>query len=132
MLGFLLRWLIAFALLAGSYNPTEWNFTRWAMAQWNSQTPLVVLAGLLLLTGYVIYLRATLRAIGTFGMVLVAALVAALLWVLVDYRIIRLDDPGLNTWIGLVALSFVLGVGLSWSMVRRRLSGQVDVDDVDD
>lgn len=132
MAGLLLRCLIAFVLLALTYNPTAWNYVRWAEASWGTDMPLVVLAGLLLITGYVIYLRATLRSIGAFGMALVAALVAALLWVLVDRGILRLDDPGLNTWIGLAALSVVLGVGLSWSLIRRRLSGQADVDDVDD
>jgi uncharacterized membrane protein YjgN (DUF898 family) len=47
--------------------------------------PLAVLFGLLLLVGYIIYLRATLRSIGLFGMCLVLALVAALLWVASDY-----------------------------------------------
>ncbi|MBK1635215.1 DUF6524 family protein [Rhodovulum adriaticum] len=132
MSGFLLRWLGAFALLALTFNPTQWNYTHWLMTAWADQTPLIVLCGLVLLTVYVIYLRATLRSIGTFGMLLVTALVAALLWVLMDYRILRLDDPGLNTWIGLFALSLVLGTGLSWSRVRRRLTGQTDVDDVDE
>jgi hypothetical protein len=31
-MGILLRWLGAFVLLALTYNPTEWNFTRWAEA----------------------------------------------------------------------------------------------------
>jgi hypothetical protein len=31
----------------------------------------------------------------------------------------------------LIALSLVMGVGLSWSIIRRRLSGQLDVDDVE-
>ncbi|ARE39364.1 hypothetical protein RGUI_1223 [Rhodovulum sp. P5] len=132
MLGLLLRCLIAFVLLAATYNPTEWNYARKAPALWGEQTPLVVLAGLVLLTGYIIYLRATLRSIGAFGMALVTALVAALIWVLVDYDIIQLNDPGRNTWLALVALSFVLGIGLSWSIVRRRLTGQADIDDVDD
>ena len=35
-------------------------------------------------------------------------------------------------WLGLIALSLVLGIGLSWSHVRRRLSGQADMDDVDE
>ena len=30
------------------------------------------------------------------------------------------------------ALSIVLGIGLSWSIVRRNLSGQVDMDDVEE
>lgn len=132
MVGILIRWLIAFALLAATFNPTQYNFVQWAMTAWQEQTPQVVLAALLLLTGYVIYLRATLRSIGAFGMVLVIAIVAALVWVLVDWNVIRLDDPGLNTWIGIAALSFVLGIGLSWSIIRRRLTGQTDVDDVDD
>lgn len=132
MPGLLLRCLIAFVLLALSYNPTPWNYVRWAEGAWGTDTPLVVLAGLLLATGYVIYLRATLRSIGAFGMGLVAALVAALVWVLVDRGFLRLDNPGLNTWIGIAALSLILGVGLSWSIIRRRLSGQADVDDVDE
>jgi hypothetical protein len=35
------------------------------------------------------------------------------------------------TWIVLFATSGILAVGMSWSHVRRRLSGQVDTDDVD-
>ena len=37
-----------------------------------------------------------------------------------------------SVWLGLLALSFVLGIGLSWSIVRRAVSGQADVDDVED
>ena len=29
-------------------------------------------------------------------------------------------------------LSLILAVGLSWSHIRRRLTGQVDVDDLED
>ena len=94
--------------------------------------PLVVLAGLILFVGYVIYLRATLRSIGPFGMLLVAAVVAALIWVLIDAGILTLEDPSITTWLGIFALSVVLGIGLSWSLVRRRLTGQADVDDVDE
>ena len=32
----------------------------------------------------------------------------------------------------LIALSLIMGVGLSWSIIRRRLSGQLDVDDVEE
>ena len=85
----------------------------------------------MLLIGYIIYLRATLRSIGGFGMMLVLAVVSAILWVLYDFGVLRLDNAGLNVWLGLLALSLVLGVGLSWSHVRRALSGQADMDDVD-
>ncbi|MEC9104907.1 MAG: DUF6524 family protein, partial [Pseudomonadota bacterium] len=60
------------------------------------------------------------------------AVFGALIWVLVDFGVVRLSNPGVNTWLGILALSLVLGIGLSWSLVRRKLSGQADVDDVDE
>lgn len=131
-MGFVLRWFFAFVLVAATWNPTEWNFVRWARTDGAAQLPLTVLLGLLLLVAYIIYLRATLRSIGAFGMALVMAVVAALLWVLWDYGIVDLSNPQLSAWIGIFALSLVLGIGLSWSLVRRKLSGQADVDDVDE
>ena len=130
-MSFLLRWLFAFVLLAATYNPTQWNFAKWAMANFSSQMPLVVLFGILITIGYIIYLRATLRSIGLFGMVLVLALVGAILWVLWDFGLLDLSNQKLATWIGIFALSLVLGTGLSWSIIRRKLSGQVDMDDVE-
>jgi len=131
-MGFLVRWVVAFVLLASTFNPTEWNFITWARANVSAQMPLTVLMGLILLVGYIIYLRATLRSIGGFGMGLVLAIAAALVWVLHDFGWISFDDPTLNIWLALVALSLVLGIGLSWSHIRRKLSGQADMDDVDE
>jgi len=51
---------------------------------------------------------------------------------LYDYGLLSLDNSSMNVWIGILALSVVLGVGLSWSFVRRSLSGQVDINDSDD
>lgn len=130
-MGFLLRWLCAFLLLAVTFNPTPYNYVQWTRDYGDMNLSLAVLLGLLLIIGYIIYLRATLRSIGAFGMLLVLALVLAGLWVLYDFGILRLDNPSANVWLGLIALSFVLGIGLSWSLVRRALSGQADVDDVD-
>lgn len=132
MIGFLVRWALAFVLLAATFNPTRYNFIVWARDNWEAQMPLTVLFALLLLVGYIIYLRATLRSIGAFGMGLILAITAALGWVLVDFGLLNLDNPTQNLWLGLVALSLVLGIGLSWSHVRRRLSGQADMDDVDE
>ncbi|MCC1493591.1 DUF6524 family protein [Cognatishimia sp. F0-27] len=131
-MSFLLRWLFAFLLIAATYNPTQWNYVRWAQSNWGEQLPMIVLAGLLLTIGFIIYLRATLRSIGAGGMVLVLALVAAILWVAQDFGLFDPSDPTLATWVGIFALSVVLGVGLSWSIIRRRLSGQVDMDDVEE
>ena len=131
-MGFLLRWLFAFLLLAATYNPTDWNFVSWATDGNHREWSVVVLSGLVLAVGYIIYLRATFRSIGLAGMVLVLAVVGALLWVLYDYDLLTLDDRSVNIWLGIFALSLVLGIGLGWSHVRRMLSGQSDMDDVDE
>ncbi|MFT7593575.1 MAG: hypothetical protein ACI8R4_000889 [Paracoccaceae bacterium] len=119
-------------MLAATYNPTNWNYVRWSWVNYQAQMSVVVLMGLLLTIGYIIYLRATIRSIGGFGMFLVMAVVAALLWVLHDLGLLELDNNDVNVWLGILSLSVVLGVGLGWSHVRRQLSGQSDVDDLED
>lgn len=132
MAGFLLRWLGAAVLVFATYNPTSWNFTRWGMDNYATNLPVTVLLGLILVIGYVIYLRATLRSIAPIGIGLVAAVIAAILWVLADQGLLDTTDTTLMTWIGLAGLSLVLAIGLSWSLVRRTLTGQADMDDVDE
>lgn len=132
MVSVLMRWLFAFMLLAVTYNPTPYNYVRFGLDNYLEATSFVALGGIVLFIGYVIYLRATLRSIGGFGMFLVAALVGAVIWVAVDLGLVDLEDPTLNLWLAIFAVSVVLGIGLSWSIVRRRLSGQADVDDVEE
>ncbi|MEL7398522.1 MAG: DUF6524 family protein [Pseudomonadota bacterium] len=55
-----------------------------------------------------------------------------MVWVLNDFGWLSLSETSQMVWLGLFALSLVLGVGLSWSHVRRYLSGQSDMDDVDE
>ncbi len=130
-MGIFLRWLGAFALLSATFNPTPWNFVRWSQANYASQMPLTVLFGLLLAVGYMIYIGATLRSIGAFGVILVGAIVGALVWVLIDFGVLTLQNTDLNLWLGIFAVSVVLGIGLSWSILRQRLSGQASVDEID-
>ncbi|WP_368072187.1 DUF6524 family protein, partial [Roseobacter sp. GAI101] len=123
-MGFIIRWLCAFFLLAATFNPTDYNYVQWAWDYGHMNVSIAVLFGLLLFIGYAIYLRATLRSIGGLGMMLVLAVVCASLWVLHDLGVLRLDNSDLNIWLALLVLSLVLGVGLSWSILRRALSGQ--------
>ena len=132
MVGFIIRWLVAFVLLALTFNPTQWNYVAWARANLDTQLPLITLAGLLLAIAYIIYLRATLRSIGLFGMALVLAVLGAMAWVAVDFGWLTFDNPKLTLWLAILAASLVLGIGLSWSHARRYISGQSDMDDVDE
>ena len=128
-MGFLIRWLAAFALLAATYNPTEWSYVRWAVTNWSEQTPMVVFLGLVLLVLFVLFLTALFRGIGTLGIFLILAVTGSLIWVLADLGWLSLDNPTTNTWIALVVLSVVLAVGMYWAILWRRISGQLEVDD---
>ncbi|MBL9064561.1 DUF6524 family protein [Tabrizicola sp.] len=130
-MGFLLRWLGAFLLLAAIFNPTDWNFVRWAQSSWGAQTSLVVFTGLILAVAAMVYLVATMRSIGVLGAIIIAAIFGAGLWVLTDWGLLGLDNSSLNTWLGILVLSLILGIGMSWSILRQRLSGQQTTDEVD-
>lgn len=130
-MGILLRWLGAFILLAATFNPTPWNYVTWVRGNWATQMPLAVFLGLLLAVAFMVYSVSTLRSIGPFGIILVAAIFGAGLWVLTDWGLLNLANPALNTWLALVALSLILGIGLSWSLLRQRLSGQASVDEIE-
>lgn len=130
-MGFLLRWLAAFVLLAATYNPTEWSYIRWVMARGAEDLPIAVFLGLVLLVAYVLFLTALFRGIGILGVLLILAVAAALIWVLVDRGWVSLDDQTFNIWLALLALSVVLAVGMYWGILWRRMSGQLEVDDED-
>lgn len=129
---FISRWLFAVALVFGTYNPTEYSYISWVAAEGTELGPVVALVGVTLLIGWVIYLRATLRSLGVVGIALGLALFGSLIWLLIDIGWLSLEETGALTWVILLLLSLILATGMSWSHIRRRLSGQQDVDDVDD
>jgi len=130
-MGLFLRWLGAFALLSATYNPTPYNYVRWAEGYFAQSIPLTLLVGMVLAVGYVVYIGATLRSIGLFGAGLVIAVMGLLIWALVDFGILSLQSPQVSLWLGLFIASMILGLGMSWSIIRQRLSGQATVDQVD-
>jgi hypothetical protein len=87
--------------------------------------------GIVLLAGWVVFLRATFQSLGVLGLLLGAAFFAALVWLMVDLGFLATDSMSTMAWITLVCLALLLAVGMSWSHVRRRMTGQVDVDDVE-
>lgn len=130
--GFLLRLLFALVLVGITYNPEGFSYYHWALAGLPAFGPEQAVVGVLLLIGWVIYLRATLRSLGLLGLTLVIALCASLVWLLTSRGWISPESPRTLTYVSLVVIALVLATGMSWSHVRRRMSGQADVDAVDE
>ena len=130
--GFLLRFMFALLLVMLTYNPSEYSYFHWVRDNFSNFDPLLGLAGISLIIGWVIYLRATLRSLGLIGLTLAALFFTAILWLLIDWGWLGLDNVTVMNWVILVLISAVLAVGISWSHIRRKISGQVDADDVDE
>ena len=129
---FFMRWVLAVILVFGTYNPTPFSYVGWLLSEGFSFGPLPALAGVLLLSLWILFLRATFLSMGWLGITLGAAIFATMLWLLIDLGLLSLESTSMLTWLSLVVLSLLLGLGISWSHMRRRLTGQIDVDDVED
>lgn len=129
---FLGRWIFAILLVFGTYNPTSFSFVGWLLRPDVDFGPVIAIVGLTLLICWIIFLRATFMSMGSLGIVLGAALLGCLVWLLVDLGWLKLQAGGALSWVLLLMLSLLLAIGMSWSHIRRRLTGQMDVDDLDD
>ena len=133
---FLTRFLFALALVFTTYNPSGYSYFHWTTSVLTSSevsiTPLFALAGVALLIGWTIFINATFNALGGFGLGLAGAFFAIIVWWLVDIGLIGIDGFRVMAYIVLILMAALLAVGMSWSHIRRRMTGQIDVDDVED
>ena len=91
----------------------------------------MALVGILLLIGWTIFLRATVRSLGVFGLLLAAAFMGVLLWIMIDWGWFHADSLKAVSYIILIVICWMLAIGVSWSHIRRRITGQIDVDEVE-
>ena len=131
--GFLWRLIPALALVFLTYNPLGWSYYHWVMGpEGGDNLPLKVLAGIVLLIGYGVYLTATFKSMGPIGVIIVVAFFLVLLWVFYYYNWLTPDNPTEFAWIALIILALTLAIGMSWSGFWRRMTGQVTTDAVED
>ncbi|GAB3092917.1 hypothetical protein G8770_05885 [Aestuariicella hydrocarbonica] len=128
---FIVRWLFASALVFATYNPSGYSYVSVLLEKGTEFGPVLGLAGIVLIIAWVIYLRATFLALGWLGVILGTAFSACFVWLLIDLGWLSLDSPGAMEYVVLLVLSFILAVGMSWSHIRRRISGQVGVDELE-
>lgn len=127
-----LRFLFALLLVFSTYNPEEFSYYHWAIKNFQSMDAIRGLAGVVLIIGWSIYIRATIHSLGIFGLLLAVSFFGTLVWVIVDWGWIPADNIRLLTYIVLIMASAVLATGISWSFIRRKLSGQYDIVEGDE
>jgi len=133
--GIVMRFLVALIMVFAVYNPHGWSYFHWLSNALVGDTvgglALLIFAGVVILIGFTIYIRATLRSLGIFGLILASAFFATLIWLLLDSGLGSVINEAIMQDILLFIMAAVLGTGMCWSHIRRRLTGQSDVDDVD-
>jgi hypothetical protein len=133
--GVLIRLVAALVLVFATWNAEGWSYYHWAI------DPLVrgagefsaikFLAGTVLLAGWVVFLQATRRSIGILGAALVAAICGGVIWLLISSGIVSANSGRGIARVVLIGISLILAVGMSWSHMSRRITGQADTDVVD-
>ncbi len=132
--GIIARAVAALILVFSTYNPEQFSYYHWVIAPLRaggtSSGPASIkfLVGLVLLAGWVIFLTATRRSIGLAGALVVLAISGGLAWVLLDLNIVSASSGRGLVHVLLFCTALLLAVGVNWSHISRRLSGQVDMD----
>lgn len=133
---FYLRLVFALLLVFLTYNPSGYSFYHWAKNALFGDafilSPPFALSAIVLTIGWTVYIRATLNSLGGFGLTLAFLFFAIIIWWIIDLGLLSIDSFSILTYIALFLLSAILATGMSWSHIRRRISGQVDVDDIED
>jgi hypothetical protein len=131
--GLLVRFLLALALVLATFNPSGVSYMHWFLHEFPTITALKVVVGIGLLIAWIVFVRATMQSIGIVGVTLMAVFFAALIWLFVSWGWIDIaHSQRALAWVLLVIVSLILTAGLSWAHVRRRLSGQATVDEIEE
>jgi len=125
-------WRVAFslALVYLTFNPSGHSYFHWLKEGFPHIGSLTAVCGIALLGAWLFFVRSTFAVMGVVGVALLIALFAAIVWWMVSNGWLTLSDRATMAWIILTMLGLVLGIGMSWALIRQRLSGQASVDRV--
>ena len=117
--GFLGRFAFALLVAGATYNPTRYSYYAWAKRTGFEWSPPTVFVGVVLLIGWFVCLRLTLRSLGGLGFLLANAFLAALYWLVASWGWLPIENVAAISWLGLFSVAAILAVGMSWSHWRR-------------
>jgi hypothetical protein len=124
--GVLTRIVLSVLLVLVTFNPSGTSLLHWLATPPVAITPGKAVAGLLLAIGWILCLRTAFVALGRWGMLLGLGFFATLVWLLVDRNWLSLDGSAI-VWVAETIVGLLLGIGLSWSLLRAKATGQIEV-----
>lgn len=127
---FFVRFFFAIFVVFSTYNVEGFSYFHWVKNNLDSLNLYMALVAVILLIGWAILIRATIGSLGMIGLVLASAFFGLLTWLVIDVLSLDASSTGAITYIIELMIACVLSVGVSWSHLRRRISGQVDTDEL--
>ena len=131
VMGVVWRVLFSLALVFLTFNPSGHSFYHWLAETFPSIQPVTAIVGILLIGAWLFFVRSTFNAMGSLGIGLLVAFFAAVVWFMVKQGWLSIHNRAAMAWVVLTIVGIVLGIGMSWSLIRQRISGQSSVDRVD-
>lgn len=128
---YVVRFIASFVLVFATYNPEGYSYFHWIEQDFPAFSVLKAFVGVILVIGWVVLLRATIGSLGMLGIILATAFFGLGIWLLINLTGLVASDIRVASYIAQFVLISVLSVGVSWSHIRRRITGQVDIDEVD-
>ena len=128
--GVVARWLAAVLLVLATYNPSGYSYIHWIIGWTSGNWTVKILVGILLAILYATFILATYRSLGALGIAIWTVFFATFVWLMIDIGLIEQLTLGTTVTLALIVLANVFAIGLSWSYIRARLSGQADTNDV--
>lgn len=128
---FLIRFIFAMVIVFSTYNPEGYSYFHWATESFSIFNVYKAFTGVILFIGWAILIRASLGSLGVFGLSLASVFFGLLIWLIIDVLGLTANSMRSISYIVEIMIASVLSIGVSWSHIRRRVSGQVDTDELD-
>jgi hypothetical protein len=131
----IVRFFTALLLVYATFNPEGHSFFSWAAMPLligggaTTLGPLKVVAGVLLLMAWLVFLHATRRSLGVLRAVLLLSLTGEIIMLVIDRHLVAPESSSSTTHVALMIVSVALTLGLSWSPVMNWIRGRTDPDE---
>jgi hypothetical protein len=122
--GILVRTLTCFLLVFATWNPTGYSYVSWARHSPWATAPEIATAGALLLALHILFTRIAWLSLGADGVSAALAILVAGLFTLSEFGLVDLWQRQSWVYALLMGFSLVLAIGVTWSLLKRRIVGQ--------
>ena len=116
------RVLACFALVFATSNPSGHDYLSWIHGDATLAAKALVGAGLSIL--YILFARIAWLSLGPVGLAATITILLSGIFALSELDAVNLASGTTRDYLGLMLMSLLLATGMTWSLIKRRVTGQ--------